>query len=813
MRAFFSSTLVAILLTSLIVSCSQYKDNHLVDGVSRELAIHRRGNISGVIYTLGFSIPVRLDAKIPATLEMEFLLQNKEDVVLDFKPHYTLVDSSLRGAKVNGESCRLLISGEHLVIPSRYVKAGKNRLYLEFDAGEQSLNRRKELLYTLLVPDRARTLFPCFDQPDIKAIYNLSLEIPLLWEAVANGKATTLTSTQYSKRIAFSPTEPISTYLFSFVAGEFQKLSNNRNGREINIWHRESDPLKVGQAGDIFSLIYSSLEWLEDYTAIDYPFTKYDIVIVPGFQYGGMEHMGATLYSDRTMFLEKNATITEELSRAKLIAHETAHMWFGDYVTMEWFDDVWTKEVFANWFASAIVNPLFPQIDHKLSFVNSYYPASYSEDRTPGANAVRQELDNLNNAGLVYGNIIYNKAPVVMDKMVEMLGDSLFRAGIREYLNRFAYGNASWDDLIEILDNHSDFNLKHWSNVWIKEPGRPHLFIASNGDSFETWEEDPLGRDLSWGKQPLEFDLVPDPRGEVYGLVIPDSALLALTIENLSKGRVVDDVARLASVINLYELCYDGFVAEEVFLNLVAGLLVAEQNPIVFSRMAGYLSSVIFEEHHLFTENLLSGLYKESKELYKRNMAFRAFANVVRSKEAANELYKAWDNPSAFEYVTPGERDLMKIAFSLAILFPEKYDHIGSVQSARLTSNDRLEEFLWIFPSVSPDKEVRDSVFSSLLHEQNRVTEPWAEASLGYLNHPLRSLNSIEYITPALEICGEIHRTGDIFFPARWFSALLSGHSSNEAARLVSAYIEGNRELNPFLKQKILQQSYHLYRK
>jgi aminopeptidase N len=813
MRAFYPSTLVAILLTLLVVSCSQHKDNHLGDGVSRELAIQRKGNISEVVYTLDFSIPDQVDAKIPATMEMEFVLGKKEDVVLDFKPHYTLDNSSLKGVFINGKSCSLLLSGEHMVIPSRFLKTGKNLLNLEFDAGQQSLNRRNELLYTLLVPDRARTLFPCFDQPDLKAVYNLSLEIPLHWEAVANGVATTLTTTQETKRIIFSPTEPISTYLFSFVAGEFQRLSDNRKGREINIWHRESDPLKVGQAGDIFSLIYSSLEWLEDYTAIDYPFTKYDIVIVPGFQYGGMEHMGATLYSDRTMFLEQNATITEELSRAKLVAHETAHMWFGDYVTMEWFDDVWTKEVFANWFASAIVNPLFPQIDHKLNFINSYLPPSYAEDRTPGANAVRQELDNLNNAGLVYGNIIYNKAPVVMDKMVGMIGDSLFQVGIREYLNKFAYGNASWDDLIEILDNHSSFNLKNWSNVWVKEPGRPHLFIAAKGDSFETWEEDPLGRDLSWGKQTLAFDLVPDPKGEVYGLVIPDSALLALTIDNLSKGRVGDDVARLASVINLYELCYDGYLAEMDFLNMAASLLLAERNPIIFSRMAGYLSSVIFEEHNIFTENLLSRLYKESGEQFKRNMAFRAFANVVRSKEGGDELYKAWDNPSGFGYVTPGERDLMRISYTLAILFPEKYEHIGSVQSTRLTSKDRLEEFRWILPSVSPNKEVRDSVFKSLLLEGNRLTEPWAEASLGYLNHPLRSHLSLEYISPALEICGEIHRTGDIFFPARWFSALLSGHSSKEAARLVSDYLEGNDELNPFLEQKILQQSYHLFRK
>ena len=115
-----------------------------------------------------------------------------------------------------------------------------------------------------------------------------------------------------------------------------------------------------------------------------------------------MEHAGATLYADRTMFLEPNATKDDFMSRSMLIAHETAHMWFGDYVTMKWFDDVWTKEVFANYFASRIVEPLYPDVNHRLNFIRDYIPASYSEDRTAGANPIKQDLDNLRNAGFVY---------------------------------------------------------------------------------------------------------------------------------------------------------------------------------------------------------------------------------------------------------------------------------------------------------------------------------------------------------------------------------------------------------------------------
>lgn len=151
------------------------------------------------------------------------------------------------------------------------------------------------------------------------------------------------------KQLCFGQTELLSTYLFSFIAGILSRETYERNGRSISVYHRKTDPRKVAQCPDIAAEVFDALEWLEAYTAVPYPFAKYDLVILPGFQYGGMEHTGSTLYNDRRMFLNESATLNERLSRSALIAHETAHMWFGDYVTMEWFDDVWTKEVFANY--------------------------------------------------------------------------------------------------------------------------------------------------------------------------------------------------------------------------------------------------------------------------------------------------------------------------------------------------------------------------------------------------------------------------------------------------------------------------------
>lgn len=364
------------------------------EGVPKELAQWRKAAYSDVRYRLHFDIPEKRSERVDGRIAVSLGLREPEDIVLDFREPA----SSIHSVKVNGHtvprehlsaqenvshgngspernishgeeargenagiqhSC--IIANEHIIIPAAMTRSGENTVEIAFTAGDQSLNRNDSFLYTLLVPERARTLFPCFDQPDMKALYTLSLEVPADWKALSNtyiekeelihtgDAAEEQASTR--KLITFSRTEPLSTYLFSFVAGEFYRKDYDDGRHRFSAYYRETDTAKTAQLDDIFAEVAASLEWLEEYTGVPYPFAKYDFIILPGFQYGGMEHTGATLYNDGRMFLSPNPTLGDRLSRTELIAHETAHMWFGDLVTMKWFDEVWTKEVFANHFA------------------------------------------------------------------------------------------------------------------------------------------------------------------------------------------------------------------------------------------------------------------------------------------------------------------------------------------------------------------------------------------------------------------------------------------------------------------------------
>jgi aminopeptidase N len=835
-------TIIPLILTFL--GCSGPEP-----GVSLQLARERKEAISGLGYELFFNLPEDPKAPIRATQTIRFNLETPRQIVLDFKEDPAFVTL----VQVNGRAAQYRFTNEHIVLPRRYFNKDNNIIAVDFRAGEQSLNRNEEFLYTLLVPDRARTLFPCFDQPNLKAAYTLTLEVPDHWVAVSNTAPNETFLENKRKTIRFGTTEPLSTYLFSFVAGEFQQETQTRNGRSISLYHRETDPLKIAQTGIIFDQVYASLEWLEEYTGIPYPFAKYDFIILPGFQYGGMEHTGATLYNDRRMFLGEHPTTGEQLSRMSLIAHETAHMWFGDYVTMDWFDDVWTKEVFANYFASQMIRPQFPGINHRLNDLRAFYATAYAVDRTAGTNAIKQPLDNLAKAGLIYGNIIYDKAPVVMNMLVERMGPEAFRKGIRTYLKQFAYGNATWEDLISILDRETSEDLESWSRVWIHSRGMPHIHARISNDSLVVTQTDPLGRDLLWPQkvtfllttgeqdpdlnlgrdQDLKLDreqnrtltlelelaeakapvppgmkyILPNTDGLAYGMFLPDSLSMEYMLHNLARFEAEE--TRLSLLMTLYENMLAGNLSGDAFTQALIRYLPAETNNLVRNSALSYLADATLRYttgKNVRTEAFLletAANTKEDKEY--RLLAYRTLTGLFTDSLITKRLFEQWDNGKSFDELPFAETEMTSLAYQLMIRLPEKASYICEKQLERITNPDRRKAFAFITQAVNPDPAARDAFFQSLLEVENRSTEPWVISALGYLNHFLMQEHALKYIRPALAGLEEVQQTGDIFFPTAWISACLGGHNSRAAADIVSAFLREHPDYEPLLKNKILQ--------
>ena len=853
---------------------------HLGDkGVSQDLAILRVKEISNVKYQVRFDIPKEKKEWVKGHVALSFDYSPSDaaevsstvanvpsdenaSLLLDFQGH-AVSPSCI----VNGKQTSVEWKDEHIWVPRSLLMRGKNQIELDFESEHSPLNRHDDYLYTLFVPDHARAAMPCFDQPDLKACFSLQLKLPADWKAISSGsiiKDSLIVSSSLNKValrqpsqvasnqstddssfkiLQFSETRPLPTYLFSFTAGKFQEKKAMRDGRQLSCLYRETDPDKVAQLDEVMDEIALSLRWMEAYTGIPYPFEKYGFVMIPSYQFGGMEHPGAIQYNDRTVFLGKNPTLDDRLHRLELLAHETAHMWFGDLVTMRWFNDVWTKEVFANYLASKVAREQFPDVNHDLSFLKGYQIPALSTDRTEGTHPIQQPLENLNLAGLLYGNIIYDKSPVMMRKLEEQMGSEAFQKGLQTYLHTYAYGNATWDGLIDILDKANPAaHLKQFSEVWVKQKGMPEITVEGKKGKIIFHQHDKYGRGIFW-PQSFQIGAWEDSNLKTMNVSMQDSMVelskkdvfkqlgikktnqIFPNIDGKGYGRfvlnnkeipdwtVLPEVNRLAVLMLLYENYWMGRMDDEaLFASMYRGLSM-EKNPLVASTCSNYLSTIV--------RNMEANQRKKhEKELFDlsrlhempavRQLLLKRLYGSAISEEVVESLYQMWKDESESLL---NERDYMAMSYHLALMRPQHWKEITDLQKSRLTSEDRKNEYRFISRGCNPDVTVQDQLFEELKQKENRRTEPWAQTLLALLNDETREPHNNQYVLPGLELLQEVQRTGDIFFPGYWVNALLAGHRSQEAKDIVEKFVNKHPDYPQKLKNKLLEAAFGLMNK
>ncbi|MED5199029.1 MAG: M1 family aminopeptidase [Gemmatimonadota bacterium] len=836
------------LVTFGIGCVAQPDELRLEEGVSEELARHRRATLADLSYAYELSVP-RDAGALTGTLITQFTLRDDSNspVVIDFKDP----GERVRTVYVNGETAEWTAVFDHLAIDgSAFATDAHNEVSIEFEAGDEALNRNPDFLYTLFVPDRAHFSLPIFDQPDLKAPFSLTLEIPSEWVAVANGVEVSQELLDGGRtRYTYRETKPIPTYLLAFAVGGFQIEEVEQGGRTFRMFHRETDTAKVARNLDaVFDLHATALDWLEDYTQIEYPYGKFDFVLLPPFQYGGMEHPGSIFYRQQSLLLDESATQNQIIGRASLIAHETSHQWFGDLVTMAWFDDVWTKEVFANFMAAKIVQPSFPDLNHDLRFFLAHHNTAYGVDRTPGANAVRQPLENLREAGTLYGEIIYQKAPIVMRQLELLVGEETFRDGMREYLTEFAHSNATWPDLIAILDDLSDEDLADWSRVWLEEPGRPtvstELTLADGRvTELRISQSDPAGEGRVWPQTmeitlsaggtlstlPVHLDgeplllgdwvgrdapdfVLPNGGGFEYGHFHLDAGSRQHLIETLPE--ITDAKTRGIAWVTLWDAVLEREVEVGDWYALLLRGAVEEEDEQSLQRVLGYLGSTFWgylsederEAQATSTEEILWGQIERATVTTRQSSYFNAWRNVVSTPTGLARLHRIWEQVDSVGGMKFSVEDYTSMATTLAILREGDAEEILDRQFERIENPDRRARFLFVRPALSADPAVREAFFGGLSDPENRAREPWVLAALGYLHHPTRTSHSQRFVIPSLEMVEEIQRTGDIFFPQRWLGSTLGSHNDPALAADVKEWLDALPDAYPHrLRGKILQ--------
>ncbi|MEU2383372.1 aminopeptidase N [Streptomyces sp. NPDC012461] len=342
-------------------------------------------------------------------------------------------------------------------------------------------------LYTQYEPADARRVFANFEQPDLKAPYRFEVRAPEGWTVWSNGAG------ELSDGVwRFAETKPISTYITCVVAGPYHYVTDTYE-REFADGTRLEIPLGAMcrkalaphfDADDVFLVTKQGLDFFHDHVDYPYPFGKYDQAFVPEYNLGAMENPGMVTFREEFIFRGKVTQASYE-GRANVILHEMAHMWFGDLVTMEWWDDLWLKESFADFMGAFSLVGATRFTDGWITFANRRKAWAYRADQLPSTHPVTADIRDLQDAKLNFDGITYAKGASVLKQLVAYVGQEAFLEGARRYFKRHAYGNTRLGDLLSVLEETSGRDMAAWSRAWLQTAGvnslTPQVLLTADG--------------------------------------------------------------------------------------------------------------------------------------------------------------------------------------------------------------------------------------------------------------------------------------------------------------------------------------------
>ncbi|MGY5127110.1 aminopeptidase N [Streptomyces nigrescens] len=387
------------------------------------------------------------------------------------------------------------------------LRAGRNDLTVVADCAYtntgEGLHRfvdpvdQQAYLYTQFeVPD-ARRVFASFEQPDLKATFQFTVKAPEGWTVISNSPTPEPSGNVWR----FEPTPRISTYITALIVGPYHSVhsSYEKDGRTVplGIYCRPSLAEHL-DADEIFAVTRQGFEWFQEKFDYDYPFAKYDQLFVPEFNAGAMENAGAVTIRDQYVFRSKVTDAAYEV-RAETILHELAHMWFGDLVTMEWWNDLWLNESFATYtsIACQAYAPGSKWPHSWTTFANSMKTWAYRQDQLPSTHPIMAEINDLDDVLVNFDGITYAKGASVLKQLVAYVGMDEFFQGVQAYFKAHAYGNTRLSDLLGALEETSGRDLKTWSKKWLETAGinilRPEIEVDGAGviTSFAVKQEAP----------------------------------------------------------------------------------------------------------------------------------------------------------------------------------------------------------------------------------------------------------------------------------------------------------------------------------
>ncbi len=842
-------------------------------GVSRELALSRAARISAVHYALQLTLMPHADT-MPGREVLQFTLaapttasgsatSPASDLLLDYR------DGELTSAEVNGQAISTQLEQGHLRLPAAALHAGGNTVTLAFQsriaAAGAAITRYadkddgSEYLYSLFVPMDASMAFPCFDQPDLKARFTLAVDTQSDWTIVSNTRASRMEAAGKNMLWTFPETQPISTYLFAFAAGTWEPVHATPGLPTVYVRRSQvqrAEP-EIPQLQDITA---RGMAWLADYFQQPFPFPKYDIVLIPGFPFGGMEHAGATFLREDGVLFRSAPTASDRFGRDILTLHELTHQWFGDLVTMRWFDDLWLKEGFAQYMAYRAEDALQPGSEPWKHFYEDIKPLAYGIDETEGTTPIFQDIPNLKDAKSAYGAIVYQKAPAILKQLEFWLGADAFRGGLRLYLQQHAYANAQWSDLVEAFHTSSKKDVRTWADAWVLRRGMPEVTAAwtcSNGtlDALTLKQSDVLNHGFMW---PISNEValayasgppmvlraewnsasyaVPQAAGkpcpqyifanagdEAYGRFLLDATSEAGVRQSLLVQPPTNIVPLLRSQLwgALWDNVHVAASAPRGYVELALANLPHESDE-TLTRIQGAHATQAMHTYMTAAgraalvpklEAIASDRMRNAPTVGLRIVSFRTFVGVAETPNARTTLKELLASKVLVSGVELRPLDRWGMVGRLVAAGDPEAMSLVTAETARDHSGEG-DKYAFGVLAGAPDAAVKQQYFAQyLLPPTDKAAKPedWLTGSLRPFNVWNQTALTAPYMVRALDQLPEIKRDRKIFFLGAWLGAFFGGQVDAASLAAVRGWL-AQPGLDPDLRRKVLEEADELDR-
>ncbi|KJL46564.1 Aminopeptidase N [Microbacterium hydrocarbonoxydans] len=498
--------------------------------------------------------PERARSGFPTTTTLEFE-STVSETWLDF------IGESVESVAINGEEVPVVYDGARIALSGlgrsnvvvvtgigAYSRSGEGMHRFHDPADDETY------LYTQYEPADSRRVMACFEQPDMKASYTFTVDAPAGWQVLSNQSAVKVDEGVGVQRVEFAPTLPISSYITAVAAGPYSRIQG--------IWERDDQRIELGvfarrslaqhlEAEEILEITRQGLEFFTDAFAYPYPWGKYDQIFVPEYNLGAMENPGLVTFTES--YLSRGAaTDAQRAARANTILHEMAHMWFGDLVTMKWWDDLWLKESFADYMGAHASAAATRFRDAWVKFAASRKAWAYKQDQLPTTHPIVADITDLEAAKLNFDGITYAKGAAVLKQLVAFVGDDAFFEGARRYFAANAFGNTTLDDFLVQLSEVSGRDMSGWSQAWLQTSGMSTLRLE---DRRVLVQSDPRPHrlriglyDWSDGRLLRQSQVALDITGERTEVELPEAALVLLNDDDLTYAKVRLDAGSLETV-------------------------------------------------------------------------------------------------------------------------------------------------------------------------------------------------------------------------------------------------------------------------